>query len=297
MQTPMLKPREGYNLVQQLTISAIVCTLAILSFLPYMLNMELYDDDPDTPYSGGADDALIDIVNAVLVSSMSMMFLEALLDSNTLYIPIKIAFPRFIMVFGVLCTSIALYTQQGDGLDRLHFIVCSHYAKAYFFCGGVFLRLVRDAASRGYFMLALYLFGVILYTTEMLLRQWGAYYDKGASFTVLQNVVTVTTLIYGLFFAFRAVQLFMVLDAETCGVGHHYYDVMSHVIICIFVFSAYFINMAFGFQTWKETTADEITAYNLVGLFIISLFFFASSNIAQRHFVMAKVSIPVLFIW
>ena len=288
---PVLKPREGYNLVQQLTISAIVCTLAILSFLPYMLNMELYDDDPDTPYSGGADDVLIDIVNAVGVSCLSMMFLEALLDSSSLYIPIKIAFPRFIMVFGVLCTCLGLLTQQSDGLDRLNFLVCSHYAKAYFLCGGISIRLLRDAADRGSFVLSIYLFGVTLYTTDILMLQWSVYFAMSKSFVIMHNCVTVATLLLGLYFAFRAVQLFMSHNVGGAGIGHHYYDVMSHVVICLFMFMGTTINMAFGFQPWKDTTAEEIAAYNFVGLFVIVLFFFTSSYIAQRHFVMAKVSI------
>jgi hypothetical protein len=286
-----LKTREGYNLMQQLSISAFVCTLALLSFLPYILNMELYDEDPDTPYSGGADDTLIDIVNAVLVACTSMMFLEALLDSNSRYLPIKVAFPRFIMVFGVLCTCLALYSQDIRGIDRLNFLICSHYAKTYFLCGGIFLRLVRDAAKRGSYLFCVYVFGVIMYTIEMLLRQWGAYYDKSDSFVILQHCVTATTLMYGAYFAYRAVKLCPSLTAKGgSNIGYHYYDVMSHTVICIFVVAAYVINMLFGFQMWKNTSAAEMAAYSFLGLSATMLFFcFSSSSIAQRHFLMAKV--------
>ena len=284
---------EGYryNLIQQLSVLVAVCTLASCSFLPYFLQLDLYDADPDTPYSGAVDDLLIDIINAVVVACMSMMLLEALIDSNNLYLPIKIAFPRFLMVFGILFISLVLYGQQTDGMNRLSFLVCSHYAKIYFICGGIFVRLLQDATEQGSYRWLVYVHGIGLYTAEVSLRQWGAYIDKSHSFVILQNFVTVGTLSMGIYFMIRAAQLLMSLNDthDSHATGHHYHDSVSHMIIFIFVFCAHVINMAFGYQTWKNTTAAEFTAYNIFGLFACVLFFFTSSYIAQRHFVMAKV--------
>jgi hypothetical protein len=286
---PLLKKGE-YNLIQQLSICVVVCTLAFLSFLPYILKIELYDEDPDTPYSGAADDVLIDIINAVMVACMSMMLLEALLDSNTLYLPIKIAFPRFLMVLGVLFITLALYGQQVDGTDRLNFLICSHYAKLYFICAGLSLRLLREAAAeRGSYRWILYIFGIILYMTEMQLRHWGAYFSKSDTFIIVQNCVTGATLLVAVFIVIKVVQCFQSHDHARQSKGQHYYDLMSHGIVCICSFGVNFINVVYGFQSWKNTTAKEITAYNIVGLFAIVLFFFTSSHMAQRHFVMAKV--------
>jgi hypothetical protein len=137
----------GYNLLQQLTIFAIIFILTVMSFLPCILKLEIHDDEPEEPYSGEANSPLIDIVNTALVACTSMMFLDALLGAKTLYLPIKIAFPRFVMVLGVLFTSSALYMQRGDSLDRLNFLISSHYAKIYVTCGGLCQRCHRKGSQ------------------------------------------------------------------------------------------------------------------------------------------------------
>ena len=278
-----------YNLAQQLSILVVVCTLASCSFLPYLLQLDLYDADPDTPYSGAADDLLIDITNAVVVACMSMMLLEALLDSNSHYLPIKIAFPRFLNMFGVLFISVVLYGQQTDGMNRLSFLVCSHYAKVYFIGAGVSLKMLREAAERGSKQWSLHMLGVILITTDMLGRQWGAYVNKSGTFVIAQNCVVVGTVILAVYFLTRVVQLVLCQDDDLRNIGHRNYDIMSHAIIFILIFGINSVNVAFGFQTWKETSAAEIAGYSFMCLFVSVLFFFMSSYIAQRHFVMAKV--------
>lgn len=69
------------------------------------------------------------------------------------------------------------------------------------------------------------------------------------------------------------------------------YDVMSHLVLCVFYYGTLAVKFIFSSKTWKDTTAAEIAGYNFVGLFATVLFFFTSSHIAQQHFVMAKVSV------
>lgn len=280
---------KGYNLREQLTSSSMVLVLALVSFLPYMVNLELYDDDPDSPYEGASRDPVIDIVNAVLVACMSMMLLEALLDSESRYIPIKIAFPRFIMVLGVLLTTLALYLHEEsrDSLDRLNFLICSHYARIYFICGGISLRLLRDSKSSFSGQTPkLYILAIFLFILDMQLKQWKIYFPVNDGLTIFQHCVTVSTLIISVCFAVRIGQLvYVIKDSSEDKIGHSYYDLTSHAIILIFVIGANSINIGHGLQTWKNTTANEIVAYHFVALFVTVIFFFMSSYIAQRHFV------------
>lgn len=281
-----------YNQIQNVYIFTFVCTASFLSFLPYILQMELYDEDPDTPYSGAVDSPKIDIVNAVNISCLSMLSLEIFLDSNTLYIPIKIAFPRFIMILGLLVTSLVVAFQPGsNSKNRLSFIVCSHYAKIYLTCAGISLGLLRDAAKRKSKERVPYAIAVVLLTSEMTIRQWGAYFDRSHEFLIAQNCVTLSTLIVGVYMSVRVVQHYLFRDHNRDNIGRHYYDYMSHFIICILIFGLNISNVSFGMQSWKNTTTNELTVYNFIFLFAAVLFFFTSSYIAQRHFVKAEVRI------
>ena len=285
---------EGLNLIQQVGIAVVICLLSFFSFLPCVLKLELYADEPDAPYTGGANDVLVDIINAVTVGSSAIMLLEALLDSNTLYIPIKISLPRFIMVLGVLFSSLVLYVKPSADLERLNILICSHYAKIYFICAGIYFRLLQDAVEQGGCRWIIYAFGATLYTAELLLRQWGAYYRRSEAYIIVHNCITICGLLFGLYFILRAVYLFRHRNyrCDNYSGGHRYYDLMSHIIICVFVFGMNIVNISFGYQSWLDTSSAEIAGYTVVGLFASVLFFFTSSYIAQRHFVLAKVFIP-----
>jgi signal transduction histidine kinase/CheY-like chemotaxis protein len=285
----LLKTNEGYNLRKQLAICIAVMFFSLISFLPYMLGLELYDEDPNTPYSGASTDPLIDIVNAVLVACMCMMLLEALLDAQSLYIPIKIAFPRFVMVLGVLFTSLVYYLRpHEENLDRLNFLICSHYARLYAICGGISFRLLNDSTERGRRQWLRYVCAIILFLTEMQLKQWTSYYKIDNSFfNVFATCITFGTILICVFFVVKVCQLSTARSSEF-NLGHHYYDLISHAVLSIAVFGMNTINIYFGFQSWKHTSGVEIAGYNLVCLFATVLFFFTSSYISQRHFVKAK---------
>jgi hypothetical protein len=284
---------EGYNLTQQLIVSAFICTLSLTSFLPYLLNVDLYDEDPDTPYSGAADEVLLDVTNAVLVACTTMMFLEALLDANTRYLPIKIVFPRFIMVFGVLVVSLSLYFHHSEGMDRLSFMSCMLHAKGYFICGGLMLRLLKDTAAQKS-KLCIYALATISLVVDMQLHLWAQYYPQSSSLAFFRTCVSFCTLLVGAYFVFKLIQLSVSKVHDDSG--HHSYDLMSHLVICVFLFGTYAVTIYFwsnkiSSTVWKDATAEEIAAHNFVALLAIVLFFFTSSHIAQRAFVLAKVSL------
>jgi hypothetical protein len=280
---------EGYNVTQQVCSSIIICASALLGFLPYMLNKKFHDEEgPSIPYSDGSDDVLIDITNAALVSCMTMMWFEALLDSNTLYLPIKIAFPRFLIVFGVLVISLSFYFQDFDEeTDRLRYLTCMLFAKGYFICGGLTLKLVVDTIEQRSYQWIIYVAAAVLFTADFMLHQWAPYYPKSEIFTIVQVLVSVCSFCVSLFFLYKVAQLCISKNRNEEGS----YDVMSHLVVCVFYFGTLIVDSCFPAETWKVTTATEIALYNFVGLFAIVLFFFTSSFIAQRHFVTAKVSI------
>jgi signal transduction histidine kinase/CheY-like chemotaxis protein len=284
------KADEGYNLRKQLAICSAVISLTLISFLPYMLGLELYDEDPSTPYSGASTDALIDIVNAVLVACMCMMLLEALLDAQSLYIPIKIAFPRFVMVLGVLFTSLAYYLHPyEDNLDRLNFLICSHYARLYVICGCLSFRLLKDATETGRKQWLGYLFTIALYLTELQLKQWSVYFHADSvPFYILRTCVSCGAGLVGIYLIFKIIQLSMARDNSEINLGLHYYNLISNVVLTVFIVGGNAINIAFGFQSWKNTSATEVAGYYSISLFAMVLFFFTSSYISQRHFVKAE---------
>jgi hypothetical protein len=281
--------KTSFNLLQQFYFSAVICTLSFSSFLPFMLGMEIYDDDEDIPYSGAADNVLLAITNAVLVACTLMMVLEALLDSNTLYLPIKVVFPRFIMVVGVLFVSLTLYFQPLEGLDRLSFFSCMLQAEGYFICGGLMLKLIKDNAKHNFCKWCFLIVATIVSIADMQLHRWAAYYPETTSFTIIQGCVSFCTLIIGTYLFFRTLQLSVSKHWDDSG--HHAYVLMSYLTICVYGFGTYSVSLYFGRTRWKDSSAEELAAYMYVSLSALVLFFFTSSHIAQRAFVLAKVSI------
>ena len=281
-----IKAEEAYNLRMQVIMTTVATTCTVVSFLPFMLGLELYDEDPSTPYSGASTDPLIDIVNAVMLACMCMMMLEALLDSQSRYIPIKISFPRFVTVLGVLFTSVLYYKSScDDGFDRLNFLVCSHYARVYFVCGGLFLRLLKDAAEIGRRQWFGYVLALGLYLTETQLKFWTAFYNfENVFFYIFKTIISAGSILTAVFFVVKVFQL------STARTHHHdhYYNLMSHVVLSCFVIGMNVVNIACGFQTWKSTSATELAAYYFIFLFCTVLFFFTASFISQRHFVKAE---------
>jgi hypothetical protein len=281
---------EGYNLLQQLTISAIICTLAFSSFLPFILKIDIYNDDPGIPYSGAADDVLIAVTNAVVVTCTLMMLLAVLLNAFTLYLPIKLAFPRFIMVVGVLVVTLSLYFQPLKGMDRLSFISCMLQANGYFICGGFMLKLFRDAynAEQNGHKCCIHAAAAIVLIMDMQVHRWAAYYPKSTSFNIIQGCVSLCTLSVGLYLVFRVVQLSLFKGPDDSG--HRSYDLMSHLVVCVYGFGTYGVSLYYGSNRWKDCSAEELAAYHFVCLSAMVLFFFTSSYVAQRAFVLAKVS-------
>lgn len=282
---------ERFNIMQQLVIAGVICAFSIVAYLPVILNMELYMKDPDADYDGYADLKLVDISNTAVVSTMSMMVLESLLDANTRYLPIKIAFPRFVMVLGILITSAALHAVEMDGMDRLNFIVCSHYAKAYFLCAGIYLRMLKDAGERGKIQFTVYAVGLFIFMAEVFVLQWSAYYPPSFGFAMGKLGVNISSMLVAIYCACRALLLVAFrADDEKINIESHYYDVMSHLLICVFTLATHAVNVAFGLQPWADTTSPELSAYCFVTLFCTLIFFFTSNYIAGRNFVQAQVS-------
>ena len=225
-----------------------------------------------------------------------MMLLEALLDSNNRYLPIKIAFPRFIIVLGSLCINLGHYVQRGGNKDHLNFLLCSFYARLNFLCAAISFRLMRDAAKREFYDFAEYVIGILVLFTELVLRQWSSYYDRNKSFVFAQNCLTAVTLVMIFYILVRVVQHYFsrVNSDDFQHRGRYYYDYMSHLTICVLILGSSMIKMSFGFQSLKYVTANEIVAHHCVGLFATVMFFFTSSYIAQQHFVKAEVRIAAV---
>lgn len=282
-------PAKEYTLTVQIIGTAILFFLAVLSFLPLIIGMEFLDDDPTVPYSDGSGNMLIDVTNGSIMSCTTMLCIEALMDSTTLYIPIKIAFPRFLTVCGVLLISVTFYFQDFDENERLQYFVCMLFAKGYFICGGLLFKMLTDSIERRSYTWIAYVVAIILYAADFLLHQWAAYLPPSTPFTVVQYSVRACTLIVSLCFVYVVAQLFLKKSRNTDGS----YDVMSHVVVCVFYFGTIIVNFSFGSTKWKHATAAEIAAYNYVGLAAIVLFFFSSSHIAQRQFVAAQVSCEI----
>ena len=120
---------------------------------------------------------------------------------------------------------------------------------------------------------------------------WEAYYKRKTVLTVLISIGNAFTVFVCISFLFRIVQLLMLM--EDISNYSHYHNLMSHVIVCIYVIPTFVISKCFGSNPWKEVTEQEFFLYNMVEVCSIVLFFFTSSRIAQRHFVHAKVLVCV----
>jgi hypothetical protein len=283
---------QEFSTAQQRYALVYICISSLISFLPYMMGLELHDDEPEVPYNGAVDDELMTVTNAVCVACSAMMLIESFLDSFTMYIPIKIAFPRFIMVVGLFLVSLLPYLVQPEpGMDALSFMACSLFAKGYCFIGGLALRMLRDTAeenSSSKLKLCAYAACVALFTADFQLHQWEAYHSPSASYGILMVTVSIFSVLVGLYLVFRVVQLLLARDHSGFNV-HHYYSVMSHMIVSFFFFATYAVVLFSPATTWKEYTVRELATYQFIGLFVVVFFFFASSYIAQRNFVATKV--------
>jgi hypothetical protein len=248
---------------KQLAIWAAVTLLTLVSFIPYILGLDLHDEDPSTPYSGASTEPLIYIISAVVVACMCMMLLEALLDAQSLYIPIKIAFPRFVMVLGVLFANLAYYflDPHANSLDSLNFLVCAHYAKLYVICGGISFRLLNDTFKQGRQQWFGYALIIVLYITELQLKQWTSYYHNMNNirlFYIFKTCVSFGTILIGLYFLYKVIELSVVVRSCNIDLGQRYYDLMSHVVLSIIVFGMNTVNICFGFQSWKKLSLPDI---------------------------------------
>ena len=264
------------------------------TFLPYLLGLDFHDDEPEVPYSGAVEGEKVEVSNAVMFAAMCLMLIEAVLDSKTLYIPIKIAFPRFITVVGVLLISLLPYVLDvGHGMDRLNFHACSMFAKGYFIVGGLSVQLLHDSAPvKEVYTWRFYMYSsaVVLFTANYQLHQWKSYIDPNSGYLITMSVVGVLSVLVALYFVFRAGQL-LFLNNPDKFYGPHYYDLMSHVIVSLFFFGTYSVVIFSSAETWKDYTVTELVAYQYIDLAIIVLFFFTSSYIAQQNFVSAKVEL------
>jgi signal transduction histidine kinase/CheY-like chemotaxis protein len=279
---------KSFNLLEQFFSSIAICTFSMMAFLPFLLNKKFYDEDPSVPYSDGSHDVLIDISNACLVSCMMMMCIEALLDSNSLYLPISIAFPRFLMVLGVLIVSLSFYFIDFKGNDRLQFLTCMLFAKGYFICGGLTLKLVSNAVAERSKIWIMYVVAMVLYTTDFMFRQWVKYFPPNDGLNMFGYAISCSSFIATLFFVYKVIKLSISKSRQGKEREKGSYDVMSHLVLCVFYFGTMTVNLCYPSTTWKETRAAELAGYNFVGLFATVLFFFTSSHIAQRHFVRAE---------
>jgi len=280
--------REGYSYSQQIRIWLFVCIFVLTSFLPFMLGMNMYDDEPDVPYNGAVDDTRVEVANAVIVGCTALMTVEAFLDSKTLYIPIKIAFPRFVTVVGVLLVSILPYLiDVGHGMDKLNFHACSTFAKGYCIVGGLGVQLLHDAAPiKNTYTIRFYMYSsaVVLFTANYELHLWNSYVDSSHSYQLAMNIVGLLSLLVAIYFVFRSIELALKKDHDGFF-GLHYYDLMSHVIVSAFFFGTYAVVIFSSAETWKDYTHRELLAYQYIDLVIIAMFFFTSSYIAQQNFV------------
>ena len=267
---------EGYNLSIQIFSTVIVCALALIAFVPYMLDMEFHEDDPEIPYTSESDEKMVDITNAVMTSCSAMMGLEALLDANTLYLPIKIAFPRFLMVFGVLLISLSFYCFDFECHEKLHYMVSMQFARGYVICGGLALKLVADAvATEKKPKWIAYVLAVVVFTADFMNHQWTAFYPDSSTVLIYKSCVSICSFCYGLYFLYKVIHLSISSSRDKRGS----YDVMSHLVVCVFYFGTICVKFSFRTDHWKRTTSTELACYNFVGLFVL---FHLQSNCTAR---------------
>lgn len=255
--------KKEYNLKQQCRSAIFICGISLVGFLPYMLGLKFHFKDDDTEVHSSASTALItDVSNAAIASCTAMMWIEALLDSFTLYIPIRVAFPRFLMVCGVLSISVSLYFFDYEENERLHYTVCMQYAKGYFVCGGLLFKLLADAVDRKSRQRFIYFIAIIVYTGDSLSHQWDDYYSNLSPLLVLgQYVLTLCSVLVSVYFAYSIAQI--VMPRTTWNVEGSY-RLMSHSVICIMYFGTYIVTYSFPAKTWQETSGTQLAAYNLV---------------------------------
>ena len=276
------------NVKAQVVQSAVICVLAVSCYLPLFLDMKLNFDKPHEAYSDEMDSELITVANAIVIGSTGLMLFEALLDSQMLYLPIGLSFPRFVTILGFFIVSIPLYFRRREGIHRLNFIVCSLYAKGYFLCGGLSLNLLRISTKKSFSTLGFYVLSNTIFVTSFQLLHWSAYFEKGCLLDNVATLLCVCSVLLALCYLYRVGKLFMYKERDF----DLSYQLISHLVICIFVIGRFFINLGFGFTEWEFVSSEEVASYLFLDLFAIALLFFKLSYAAQRYFVSAKVCNP-----